>query len=384
YMVNRLKGYDLLERYYTDNPNVRLYKYTRGDPASPVLVASAVNGQEVVNLPVYSGVAEVSVTDIFGVDQGTLSVVNNNLQITATETPVYVDGLQAADFPSLQPSFIFQDDFSGSGSSGLDGIVPDVAPAGTTWTAHANIMADGSLGASTAGSAWLPFVPEAGRIYELSATLNAVGSWLSLGFGTGTPTTGRTLDNAVFWSLTQPSGSAYPDQSFTGPGTSGSENASTTSTDYLKVVLDARNADWEVEWYFNGGLERSETVLEANVPSITHVYLSANGATGSYGDFLMTEWVSVVLPAGIVGWESASSNIMEMVVDAPGAANRYFPVATTNLVDGIWTNVPHSDTNTGPFVVTNLGHSTTDASGTNEVIYLQADGNAKFFRIIAQ
>ena len=87
-------------------------------------------------------------------------------------------------------------------------------------------------------------------------------------------------------------------------------------------------------------------------------------------------------PATIVGWSSFSSNVMEMRVDAPGAPERYNPSASTNLVAGSWTNVAHSTNGfPGTFVETNLAYSATDATGTNEVIYVKADVDAEFFRI---
>ena len=89
-----------------------------------------------------------------------------------------------------------------------------------------------------------------------------------------------------------------------------------------------------------------------------------------------------VTPAMIMGWTSLPGNIMRMVVNAPDAAENYYPKATTNLTDGVWSNVAHSATAAGPFAVTNLSVST--AEGTNEVIYVQADEPAKFFGIGGQ
>ncbi len=81
----------------------------------------------------------------------------------------------------------------------------------------------------------------------------------------------------------------------------------------------------------------------------------------------------------IEGWSAGSGNSMSMVVNTPGAANLYSPKTTTNLVDGTWTGVPHSDDGVNAFIVTNLGYSSVDASGTNEVIYLQANEATGFF-----
>ena len=75
--------------------------------------------------------------------------------------------------------------------------------------------------------------------------------------------------------------------------------------------------------------------------------------------------------------------MMKMTVDAPGAAEVYAPVATTNLVDGTWVDAAHSTNGVDPFIVTNLGYST--AEGANNVIYVDATTNsAKFFQIIVE
>ena len=87
-------------------------------------------------------------------------------------------------------------------------------------------------------------------------------------------------------------------------------------------------------------------------------------------------------PATIIGWSSVSSNVMELVVHAPNIPNRYHPEVSSDLVVGGWTNVPHSTNGLAPFVVTNLAYSA--ESGTNRVIYVQAETDAGFFEIIGE
>ncbi|MCK4565520.1 MAG: hypothetical protein KAU94_12695 [Verrucomicrobia bacterium] len=86
------------------------------------------------------------------------------------------------------------------------------------------------------------------------------------------------------------------------------------------------------------------------------------------------------IPATIISFTQEGDN-MRMVIDAPSAANKYYPKATANLVIPDWDGVPHSDDGVNPFVTTNLSYSTADGTGTNEVIYVQADDAAKFFGI---
>ena len=78
---------------------------------------------------------------------------------------------------------------------------------------------------------------------------------------------------------------------------------------------------------------------------------------------------------------SISNNVMRMVIDTPSGLNFYQPMASSNLVTEGWGSIPHSDDGVNPFVVTNLDYSTTDTSGSNEVIYVQVDHVQKFFSV---
>jgi len=78
---------------------------------------------------------------------------------------------------------------------------------------------------------------------------------------------------------------------------------------------------------------------------------------------------------------SISNHVMRMVIDIPSGLNFYQPMASSNLVTEGWGSIPHSDDGVNPFVVTNLDYSTTDTSGSNEVIYVEVDHVQKFFSI---
>lgn len=78
-------------------------------------------------------------------------------------------------------SLILQHDFSGSASDSLNGVAADVG--GVYWVAGPRFAADGSITTGSANSAWLPFVPEAGKVYQLSAQLTSSTSTAGLSFG---------------------------------------------------------------------------------------------------------------------------------------------------------------------------------------------------------
>ena len=86
----------------------------------------------------------------------------------------------------------------------------------------------------------------------------------------------------------------------------------------------------------------------------------------------------------IIGW-SFTNDMIRLVVDASDPGDRYCPEATTNLASGPWVSVAHSDDGVNPFLVANLDYSTSDATGSNKVIYVNATNNAaEFFRIIGE
>ncbi|MEN8255280.1 MAG: sialidase family protein [Verrucomicrobiota bacterium] len=78
------------------------------------------------------------------------------------------------------------------------------------------------------------------------------------------------------------------------------------------------------------------------------------------------------------------TGIMQLVVNVPGAKSHYYPVAATNLLDGTWIRAAHSTNGVDGFVVTNLDYSTSDVTGTNEVIYVRADEEREFFKMISE
>jgi len=100
-----------------------------------------------------------------------------------------------------------------------------------------------------------------------------------------------------------------------------------------------------------------------------------------YGDVLYSD---PTCPPAIVSCSPVSSNVVEMVVNAPGPANRYYLQGTTGLLPGSepWARVAHSDNGVDPFIFTNLAYSASDtATGTNEVIYVQANKSTEFLKV---
>ena len=79
------------------------------------------------------------------------------------------------------------------------------------------------------------------------------------------------------------------------------------------------------------------------------------------------------------GVTMGSNGVMRLGIGVASPLANAYPESTTNLVDGTWGRIPHSDDGVNPFIVTNFNYSTTD--GTNQFIYMQTTNSAEFFRI---
>jgi hypothetical protein len=227
------------------------------------------------------------------------------------------------------PTTIYFESFSGS-TENLHGTTPETTSAfaggtlGATWRAGGNLNGNGivvdDLGGTgnnvAAGTALLPFVPQQGYLYTLSANIygdsGTVNRWLGLGFVQGVNSTWNVNPeastsawtsagfNPTFWSISiKGSTSASTDNSFTGPGAnnlavdgvamlSDSGNPSpfpSKSADSLKITLDTSNAEWHVAWHFDDVLVRSTAFSSvfAGTNAINYVGFSSAGRVDIVG-----------------------------------------------------------------------------------------------------
>lgn len=183
---------------------------------------------------------------------------------------------------------IYHENFAGLSTDNLNGKAPDVdnTASGTdTWLAYNAYKQNGALPGGTGQNvnrgAWLPFVPQAGNVYTLSASLTGVVAsgtnastnfaWYALGFGKSLPSDVQTSSNRFnegeavgrAWMLFRPNNtSANLNQSHRGSGTSGTGPAGTPQpwatgspsgggdVD-LQIVLDTTVSTWTVTYYAN-------------------------------------------------------------------------------------------------------------------------------------
>jgi hypothetical protein len=204
--------------------------------------------------------------------------------------------------PTAPGGTIYSDDFSGPGGTRLDGTVPDVAPAGRFWSAGAIWEADGAKPTSGDSNAFLPFRPQPGNVYTLSADVDPEVSgsddWFALGFSqTNARNAGWHTSNSVYgWMLNREndaSGTAV--QTFQGLGTAGAAGHDFTPDKVgpvnLQVVLDTQPANWTVEWFVDGTSIRAPVAYGTN-PAINYAAVAGYGtSTGSVDNFRLTSLV---------------------------------------------------------------------------------------------
>ena len=189
--------------------------------------------------------------------------------------------------------------------------------------------ANGTVGTGQPDSILLPFAPQSGYIYTLTASVTffgSPGSWVGLGFAQNYPVhttlgNGRFADGAVngydWMILTESSGNV---QYFTGPKANappiynGNGFSSGAQTLIAQVILNTISNQWSIMAYVNGMQMGSTTTYAANPPI---------GAVG----FTQT---------GLVAPGNYRWNYLTLAATGPGI--------TTNIINA---TVSFSPTNTG-------------------------------------
>ena len=203
---------------------------------------------------------------------------------------------------SIHAATIYFDPLDG-GSSNLDGTSPaDRGGTGSVvWDAHSPYFkADGTIEAGTnssaTGGAWLPFVPTAGNIYQLSADVNTTGSsntnqWNSLGFSSTGNTSDSFLDGGYATMMLRDD-RTVASSVYTGVANAGGSGyvPPAAGVGELAIVLDAtdaNSANWTAEFFLDGtSLGAPATVSSGDFGDITHVGFSTLAkAAGTVADF---------------------------------------------------------------------------------------------------
>jgi hypothetical protein len=333
-------------------------------------------------------------TNLLHATNGVLTLTNlaatdaGNYQVIITN-PSGVTNSAIATLQVIQPvtNTIYLDHFSGA-SGALNGRTPDTATiANSTWIAASGWTTDGTRANVTNSTinAFLSFTPVSGRLYQLSADINCVGSdsadWISLGFANGinTGSAWQLVNNPVGWMLDRDAGStSSPNQTFIGPGQAGVSNTSVYPTGVMNyaILLDTRPNNpsaWTFTFFVNSNVVEPATVFGGNGPLISSVGIGmmGDGGSGYVDNFTLTARGSsapfiLLQPQG---GSFASGTTVNLGVTVGGTApfsyqwqknSSNLPNATNAMLT--ITNVSSSDSGNYTVSITNASGSTTSSN----------------------
>ncbi|MGZ0657351.1 hypothetical protein ACWPKO_03165 [Coraliomargarita sp. W4R53] len=196
----------------------------------------------------------------------------------------------------LSAKVIFQDDFSGSAMTDLNGSPLDVTVAGQTWRANSHFKANGSLVTSRRhASAFLDYTLTEGHVYTLSADLTVVGEdWIAFGFVRNTENLRDRHSDAsqgIAWGIHRNFDGDNPNQQiFGGPRTKNLVYSSELKAETIKyqLILDTTDAN---NVLFSASINDDLVVTGESLGSLLKLdvaglgFTSRSGAVGSIGNF---------------------------------------------------------------------------------------------------
>lgn len=201
----------------------------------------------------------------------------------------------------VSETLIYLDSFDGDAETKLNRQAPNTAPEGVRWDsikAGTPWMADGSIGTQDQNqnrNAFLPFVPEAGKVYALSLDMNPGGpvpnNFFCLGFSSDDDSSEGYISNRQMavspWIFVAGNGTV---RTYTGPGNAGNEEVPVPEGGWgewvsVKMVLDTTSEPWSVEWFVDGTSVRTHKFYTGN-PEINYVtfgrFRRASGAVDNF------------------------------------------------------------------------------------------------------
>ncbi len=193
--------------------------------------------------------------------------------------------LYAANCPAVA---IYQHDFTGTDSDPLNGVGVEAGTgAGTPWVAEDAWFADGHAVAGVDGfdsaNAFLPFTPQTGGKYMLSATLSASGdtfNYMTLGF-MNNPTVDTFSDQAGGpWMLKRAQQSGFVDEIYSALDSTANGledlvlHGAFAGATQMSMELNTQLSQWTVEYFINGNSVRGPVDIDPAATPITHVGIS--------------------------------------------------------------------------------------------------------------
>lgn len=199
---------------------------------------------------------------------------------------------------------IYFESFSGPAGEKLNKKCPDKAPEGVRWESSARgslWMADGSIETQSVNqnrNAFLPFKPDAGKLYALSLDMNPKKitgkDAFALGFSSNNSLAESYVSNAEMavspWIMVTETRTV---RTYCGPGNAGNVAAPAPRDGWgewvsAKIILDTRSDPWAIEWFVNGTSVRSHKFYTGN-PEINYVTFSRlRRAAGAVDNFKLS------------------------------------------------------------------------------------------------
>jgi len=231
-----------------------------------------------------------------------------NYQVLITNSAGSVTSIVAAVSVLAPPVTVIYSDTMGNSYGALSGRVPDTTGI-ASWTAAATWYTDGTEAVATStGLAFLPFIPQPGRIYTLSADIEnfdtSGNNWTALGFANGYAVNGEwhtAGNNPVGWFLARGDNTTV-NQAFIGPNTGNGQafNYAPTAMTHYQIILDttpSSSANWTFTYLANGTVYVPATVFGGSGPTITTVGFGAQGpVTTLVTNFVLSEQVPLAAP----------------------------------------------------------------------------------------
>jgi hypothetical protein len=294
-------------------------------------------------------------------------------------TNLLLGGILAALFCSTSDAqLIYSNNFSLGAAVNISNMPPTVANtfAGGTNTATWNdaigtnntggLLADGTDTTTIGDSFLLPFTPQSGHIYVVTANLtftNNPGSWVGIGFSQNDPTNiasgnGRFADSGVngydFAILTESSGNV---QYFAGPHATATIYSANgvfppgPGTNTLSVILNTENPQWSVAAYVNGIQAGTNYTYSANPTlrgvGLTHTTLTLPTAvqwnyftlSAALTPFIIKQPTSQTVSVG-----ASYSNVVSVAADPSGGTLYYqwftngVPLVNGGAINGVTTS----------------------------------------------
>ena len=202
---------------------------------------------------------------------------------------------------SARAGLIYSDTFNGSSANGLTGTTPGTTSgtfggtAGATWSAKDEVFkADGSVVTGFGGgSAALPFTPQTGQKYTLSATVDTTvggANWIGLGFEEHSFPPGAfdlPDNNGYAWMILRETRGGNQGAYLLGPTITGPSGSFDTGSGPLNlaVVLDTSAANWTAQYFVDGSAVSAAVAYAVN-PTIGFAGFSTiNSGGGTVDNF---------------------------------------------------------------------------------------------------